>query len=627
MSKGINISHIEDGEYSVEIELDTDAIDVEIASIAVKIADIETQIAELESDIVDVDDEITTITGEISAIDLQLKEKREEIVVVDDRLSEILEEIAVIDVRLLEIIDEIADLDSQMDSKAMLLSAISSSISVIDSQIAALEEEEQTPEVIAQIALLQSQRASLVSQQESVTEEYNTLSAEKGVLEAEQSTIEIEKTALESEQTTLEAEKVVLETELSDLQDEWNDLQQELTVSFDEKSTLETDKNIEELDKTALEKHKEFLEDPANTPVNPTEDIWCADLTEDLSGDVGIIEVAGAVGKGLNLQPGYEGNADYGGARDGMLKPAIAISSPGLYWNWAMRDGWQKWKPNYRYGTIAEIYYDTDTCDINLEECESTDTVQDANQDTALAGVPIEYMDCDSAAFNVDDEVIVKFEDNDWTDPKVIGFKEEPKSCTWERWDSSDEPDLCKNHQWEVWNVNDPDYDYIVCPTLPWIGDLTTWGGTFGTQTVDILDGVVSFSFDALADDERSTDLELQWTKDNNPDTEIDLAVTNKLKIKFTMTGTGESADGLREYGIYITTVEGDSAFLYIYNSDETLSYWDYEITDNIGEEQTLTLADYGIASGILKKFTFSFWVKGEICTGEMTCDYIDFIK
>ena len=462
MSKGINISHIEDGEYSVEIELDTDAIDVEIASIAVKIADIETQIAELELDIVYVDNEITTITGEISAIDLQLKEKREEIVVVDDRLSEILEEIAVIDVRLLEIIDEIADLDSQMDSKAMLLSAISSSISVIDSQIAALEEEEQTPEVIAQIALLQSQRASLVSQQESVTEEYNTLSAEKGVLEAEQSTIEIEKDVLESEQTTLEAEKVVLETELSDLQDEWNDLQQELTVSFDEKSTLETDKNIEEFDKTALEKHKEFLEDPANTPVNPTEDIWCADLTEDLSGDVGVIEVAGAVGKGLNLQPGYEGNADYGGARDGMLKPAIAISSPGLYWNWAMRDGWQKWKPNYRYGTIAEIYYDTDTCDINLEECESTDTVQDANQDTALAGVPIEYMDCDSAAFNVDDEVIVKFEDNDWADPKVIGFKEEPKACIWEPWDDSD---LCKSNDWTYLGFGpDPAVD---CPAIP----------------------------------------------------------------------------------------------------------------------------------------------------------------
>ena len=46
---------------------------------------------------------------------------------------------------------------------------------------------------------------------------------------------------------------------------------------------------------------------------------WCADLTEELSGDVGIIEIAGDIDKGVNVQPGYEGNAVYNAARDGAM--------------------------------------------------------------------------------------------------------------------------------------------------------------------------------------------------------------------------------------------------------------------------------------------------------------------
>ena len=47
---------------------------------------------------------------------------------------------------------------------------------------------------------------------------------------------------------------------------------------------------------------------------------YCADHTEDLSGDVGVIEIAGDIDKGVNIQPGYEGNAVYDAARDGELK-------------------------------------------------------------------------------------------------------------------------------------------------------------------------------------------------------------------------------------------------------------------------------------------------------------------
>lgn len=165
---------------------------------------------------------------------------------------------------------------------------------------------------------------------------------------------------------------------------------------------------------------------------------WCADLTEDLSGSVGIIEIAGDRDKGINIQPGYEGNAAYNATRDGELylvpqAPSKEGHQAGVYWNWAMRPGWQKWKPNYRYGTITGIDYEADTCDVVLDACLATDTPDgkemDVNQSSSLSGVTIEYMSCNSAAFEVGDEVLVKFEENEWGGAKVIGFKEEPKGC------------------------------------------------------------------------------------------------------------------------------------------------------------------------------------------------------
>ena len=170
---------------------------------------------------------------------------------------------------------------------------------------------------------------------------------------------------------------------------------------------------------------------------NETVQAWCADLTEDLSGEVGVIEIAGDIDKGVNVQPGHEGNAVYDETRDGKMSlvPQTKESQPasGVYWNWAMRAGWQKWRPNYRYGTITAIDAEADTCDVTLDECLSTDTPDgesmDLNQIGSLSDVDIEYMSCNAGAFAVGDEVVVKFEGFDWASPKVIGFKEEPKRC------------------------------------------------------------------------------------------------------------------------------------------------------------------------------------------------------
>jgi predicted transglutaminase-like cysteine proteinase len=52
-----------------------------------------------------------------------------------------------------------------------------------------------------------------------------------------------------------------------------------------------------------------------------------------------------------------------------------------------------------------------------------------ANDIVEVLSVPIEYMNCNASAFAVGDTVVVKFEGQDFDQPKVIGFAEEPKTC------------------------------------------------------------------------------------------------------------------------------------------------------------------------------------------------------
>ena len=52
-----------------------------------------------------------------------------------------------------------------------------------------------------------------------------------------------------------------------------------------------------------------------------------------------------------------------------------------------------------------------------------------ANDSVEILTVPIEYMDCGAAAFGVGSEVVVEFTDQDFEQPKVIGFASNPAGC------------------------------------------------------------------------------------------------------------------------------------------------------------------------------------------------------
>lgn len=183
-------------------------------------------------------------------------------------------------------------------------------------------------------------------------------------------------------------------------------------------------KNIYKLKIKSCEKQLEYLE--TYVPKDEIRQAWCADLTEDLTGEVGTIEVPGEL-KSLQIRPGFSNTQAYDETRDGQLSPTATLSPAGAFYNLAMLPGWQKWKPLFRYATIDSI--NGNAADITLELTHSSQQDLYINQTDTLSDVPIEYMDCHGAAFSTGDEVLVSFTGQDWAQPKIIGFKDNPKPC------------------------------------------------------------------------------------------------------------------------------------------------------------------------------------------------------
>ncbi|MFK5952471.1 MAG: hypothetical protein QM498_05375, partial [Desulfobacterium sp.] len=198
-------------------------------------------------------------------------------------------------------------------------------------------------------------------------------------------------------------------------------------LNIEQKKLVELRKKIAilSMQKLSIEKRKQYLEN--KMPADKTVSAWCADLTEDLSGEIGTVEIPGE-STYIQIQPGYENNAAYDLDRDGQLLPAVVSTPAQTFYNLAMLPGWQKWKPLFRYGTITAI--DGDTADITLENIKSSQQSLEINQTDTLTGVAIEYMSCNSGAFADDDEVLLKFPGQSWEAPIIVGFKDNPKPCT-----------------------------------------------------------------------------------------------------------------------------------------------------------------------------------------------------
>ena len=149
-----------------------------------------------------------------------------------------------------------------------------------------------------------------------------------------------------------------------------------------------------------------------------------ADLSEE---SPGMVLIYGPSGEQIFQHAPGNGYARHVLDTDAKLGEIGDMRPAGGVYNFALQAAAAKWLPTHRHGTITSIDRETDTCDLTLTAC--TLRGQNLNQSTTLSNVPVEYMTCDSAAFDLGDEVLIQFNTQDWNVPRVVGFKADPQPC------------------------------------------------------------------------------------------------------------------------------------------------------------------------------------------------------
>ncbi|TXH48386.1 MAG: hypothetical protein E6Q97_24915 [Desulfurellales bacterium] len=166
---------------------------------------------------------------------------------------------------------------------------------------------------------------------------------------------------------------------------------------------------------------------------------WCADLTEDLPPDA----LVGLLIPGDErhteppiIRPAFTDRAAYVAARDGILAPVVPGAPASYARNTVLLPGRQRWLPRHRIGTIVAV--SGDSCVVTLADQRSSRQQLPTvpleggpleGDPVTLHDVPIEYMDCNGAAFAIGDRVIVAFQNQNPESPKVVGFHSHPKPC------------------------------------------------------------------------------------------------------------------------------------------------------------------------------------------------------
>jgi len=167
-------------------------------------------------------------------------------------------------------------------------------------------------------------------------------------------------------------------------------------------------------------------------PLNQT--AWCADYTEKLIGEVGVIAINDETNAPNNQS--FVINAEGLESDTRVVQPAISSGSMAIAYNLCALPAFQKWKPRYRAGIISTINKTTDTCSVSFASQRQNSSIKSYTRDTyniyqeqKIDNVPIDYMFCNASAFEIGDDVIVNF-NGDITTPTVVGFLSNPKQCS-----------------------------------------------------------------------------------------------------------------------------------------------------------------------------------------------------
>jgi len=258
--------------------------------------------------------------------------------------------------------------------------------------------------------------------------------------------------------TTIEAERDIII-------DEYDDKDDELNAAIDAYNADKTAENLaaisaltselgeitgrlrnktrelgfEKLKKSSAEKRKTKLENIVSDVANRS--AWNVAYVEGLTGEVNTIEINGEAGEiliGNFLDPSK-------------LIEIFGQTVAGSLYNFSLFPYWQKWNPTHRVGTITALSGNLAT--VSLDAATSHYQGLNINQASTLYNVPISYMSCNETAFDVGDEVVLGFTSQDWANPVIIGFKDNPVQCP-----STSVSAFCVNdtyalQKWDVYDV------------------------------------------------------------------------------------------------------------------------------------------------------------------------------
>ena len=227
--------------------------------------------------------------------------------------------------------------------------------------------------------------------------------------------------------------------------DQLGEVMRDVADIYVSRAALKNDIEIQRAARNEAQKKIDSM-DAMESP--PQEQAWCADFTEDASGEVATIEIPGEP-QSILIAPLSPSGA--GEPIGGQLIPREWMSGPQAFFNAAILPGWQKWMPTYRVGEILSLDPGAGTCSVQIDPATSTARGLGVNQQGGtLHEVPVRYMECDSSAFEDGDRVVVRFDSRDWDQPVVVGFESNPKVCEWPvrgvyNTDSQD-------HVWIIWS-------------------------------------------------------------------------------------------------------------------------------------------------------------------------------
>ena len=193
------------------------------------------------------------------------------------------------------------------------------------------------------------------------------------------------------------------------------------------------------MQKISLGKEKERL----TKALEPEERfIWCVDYTIDhpAGKKVGLLECDNDL-LWMNIEEGCQKEF-----AKGLMQPVQLSTPAGVFYNMALMPAWQRHKPMYRAGRISNLDYEANHADVILDNpnfSRATNICAKPNQIpinmftnqpenpnagiTVLFKVPIQYMGSNALAFVNGDYVIVRFTDNNWGKPVIIGFHDNPR--------------------------------------------------------------------------------------------------------------------------------------------------------------------------------------------------------